>query len=118
MISANIYNANGEPLAEGFLIHSDSEFDAVENAAQGAAENGQRCCIKWSRDRDGQTAFWGPSGACFEPYWYAKPGRPQEMAEGKRRNIYIDAESWDKAQKIGNGNASDGIRIALEKFVA
>ena len=40
------------------------------------------------------------------------------MAEGKRRNIYIDAESWDKAQKIGNGNASDGIRIALEKFGA
>lgn len=43
-------------------------------------------------------------------------GRPAALAEGKRRNIYIDAESWGKAQKIGNGNASDGIRIALEKF--
>jgi hypothetical protein len=118
MITANIYNANGDPLTEGFLIHSDGEFDAVEIAAQEVAENGQRCCIKWSRDSDGQGGFWGPLGACFEAHWYAKPARPQEMAEGGRHNIYISAELWDKAKKIGNRNASDGIRIALEKFGA
>lgn len=116
MITANIYNANGEPLAEGFLIHSDNEFDAVEIAAQEAAESGQRCCIKWSRDSDGQAGFWGPAGACFEAHWYAKPGRPQEMAEGGRHNIYIGNADWSRAQEIGGGNASKGIQIALTAF--
>lgn len=41
-------------------------------------------------------------------------GRPEQMKEGKRRNVYIDNESWEAAQKLGNGNASEGIRIALD----
>lgn len=41
-------------------------------------------------------------------------GRPKKMTEGRRRNIYIDDESWESAQKLGGGNASDGIRIALK----
>ena len=40
-------------------------------------------------------------------------GRPAEMAGGKRSNIYLDAESRATAERIGNGNISDGIRIAL-----
>ena len=41
-------------------------------------------------------------------------GRPVEMAGGKRRNIYLDAASREKAERIGNGNVSEGIRIALD----
>lgn len=41
-------------------------------------------------------------------------GRPNEMDGGRRRNIYIDDASWEIAEMIGNGNASEGIRIALE----
>ena len=41
-------------------------------------------------------------------------GRPAEMAGGKRRNIYLDAASREKAERIGNGNVSEGIRIALD----
>lgn len=40
-------------------------------------------------------------------------GRPTEMDGGKRRNIYIDAASWDMALNLGDGNASVGIRKAL-----
>ena len=44
---------------------------------------------------------------------YKPKGRPQEMQGGRRRNVYIDDASWEKAVELGNGNASDGIRIAL-----
>ena len=46
-----------------------------------------------------------------------KPGRPEEMQGGKRRNVYLDDASWAKAVEIGNGNASDGIRLALARGV-
>lgn len=40
-------------------------------------------------------------------------GRPAEMDGGKRTNIYLDADGRATAERIGNGNISDGIRIAL-----
>lgn len=40
-------------------------------------------------------------------------GRPPKMTNGKRRNIYIDEASWEKAKEIGKGKPSEGIRIAL-----
>ena len=40
-------------------------------------------------------------------------GRPFEMEDGKRRNIYIDAASWKTALRLGDGHASVGIRRAL-----
>jgi len=40
--------------------------------------------------------------------------RPREMEGGKRRNVYIDDESWLLAQKFGKGNGSEGIRHALK----
>lgn len=50
---------------------------------------------------------------CDPPPPHAKPGRPEEMQGGKRRNVYLDDASWAKACQIGNGNASEGIRTAL-----
>lgn len=41
-------------------------------------------------------------------------GRPPKMADGKRRNIYIDDASWQKAKKLGDGKPSEGIRKALK----
>ena len=40
--------------------------------------------------------------------------RPQEMKDGRRRNIYVDDASWEMAQKFGKGNGSEGIRHALK----
>ena len=42
------------------------------------------------------------------------PGRPAEMRDGKRVNIYIDAECVDIASRLGHGNISLGIRTALK----
>lgn len=42
-----------------------------------------------------------------------KPGRPPRMDGGKRRSIYLDDESMELAERLGYGNASEGIRRAL-----
>jgi len=44
-------------------------------------------------------------------------GRPPSVGDGKggkRRDIYIDEESWQRAKDLGNGKASEGIRRALK----
>ena len=43
-------------------------------------------------------------------------GRPAEMTGGKRRNVYLDDASGAAAEKIGNGNISEGIRLALASY--
>ena len=40
-------------------------------------------------------------------------GRPPKLTAGKRRNIYIDEASGQKAKELGNGKPSEGIRVAL-----
>ena len=40
-------------------------------------------------------------------------GRPTEIKDGKRVNVYLDSKSLDIAAKLGDGNVSEGIRKAL-----
>jgi hypothetical protein len=42
-------------------------------------------------------------------------GRPAEMAGGGRHNVYLDTVSMTQAKKLGKGNLSEGIRIALSR---
>ena len=45
-------------------------------------------------------------------------GRPPVLADGKggkRRGVYLDEESWQKAKLLGSGQPSEGIRIALKR---
>ena len=42
-------------------------------------------------------------------------GRPAEMLDGRRINVYLDSESIEAAKRIGNGNISAGIRAAIRK---
>ena len=114
-IFATIYNSDMVPLTEDLDVSEDAEFAALETQAAELAAAGTKCCIQWSRDSDGQVAYWGPKGATFRPHWYIKPGRPEEMQGGKRRNVYLDDASWAKAVELGKGNASDGIRMALAR---
>ena len=114
-VFATIYNTEFEPLTEGTGVETDAEFSGVEAQALELAAAGAKCCIRWSRDSDGQVAYWGPKGATLKPHWYSRPGRPEEMQGGKRRNVYLDDASWAKAVELGNGNASDGIRMALAR---
>ncbi len=48
----------------------------------------------------------------------AKRGAPFQMSGAVRRNIFTDVESLATAQRIGNGNASLGIRLALAAYQA
>lgn len=112
---AAIYGTDMEPLTGGKDIGTDAEFCDLETQARQLAAAGTKCCIRWSRDSDGQVAYWGPAGATLKPYWYVKPGRPEQMQGGKRRNVYLDDASWDKARDLGTGNVSDGIRMALAR---
>lgn len=115
-IYAAIYSTDMEPLTDGSDFNEgddNSVFKEIETQAAELAAAGTKCCIRWSRDSDGQVAYWGPAGATLKPHWYARPGRPEEMQGGKRRNVYLDDASWAKAVELGNGNASEGIRIAL-----
>ena len=48
----------------------------------------------------------------------ARPGsgpKPLYDAPMTRRNVMLDDETVDKARRIGAGNLSDGIRIAVRK---
>ena len=47
----------------------------------------------------------------------ASPGRPPSLYGGKRVNVYLDAASLKAADKLGGGNVSEGIRIALKPML-
>lgn len=44
-------------------------------------------------------------------------GAPPKMEDGHRVNVYLDARSIGVAKRLGNGNASEGIRKALAPYV-
>jgi len=41
------------------------------------------------------------------------PGRPKEIESGRRVNAWLDQASVDRAEALGDGNVSAGIRAAL-----
>jgi hypothetical protein len=41
-------------------------------------------------------------------------GRPQKMSGGRRADVYLDAASLAAAERLGDGNVSEGIRRALK----
>jgi hypothetical protein len=49
------------------------------------------------------------------PEGHGQVGRPAELEGGSRRNVYLDAVSIARARKLGKGNISEGIRIALSR---
>ena len=54
-----------------------------------------------------------------DPVDVRRPGRTRELDDGmggKRVSVYLDQQSLDRALRIGNGNVSMGIRMALDSF--
>jgi hypothetical protein len=43
-------------------------------------------------------------------------GRPVKLDNGKRYNVILDENTVKKARKIGSGNLSEGLRLAVDKF--
>ena len=54
------------PFGVDFLI-TDDDFSAPLKAAK---ESGRKCCILWSRESDGQAAYYGPRGCSLQPHWF------------------------------------------------
>ena len=50
----------------------------------------------------------------------SRPGAGRKTKDGitktKRVNVSLDAETLDKAQQIGAGNVSEGVRRAIKRF--
>ena len=44
-------------------------------------------------------------------------GRPQKIDGGRNRTIYLSDRYAEMAEKIGSGNISEGIRIAIESYM-
>jgi hypothetical protein len=49
------------------------------------------------------------------PEGQGQVGRPTELKGGARHNVYLDSASIVRARKLGKGNISEGIRIALSR---
>lgn len=49
------------------------------------------------------------------PEGQGQVGRPTELEGGARHNVYLDTASIARARKLGKGNISEGIRIALSR---
>lgn len=45
-----------------------------------------------------------------------KAGRPASLTGAKPRNLYLDDETFEALLDIGDGNASDGVRIAVSAY--
>lgn len=45
----------------------------------------------------------------------APVGRPPELKAGQCKNVYLDALSIERAERLGGGNVSEGIRLALKR---
>lgn len=67
MLTANLVTKENDYLTEDLIIKSDAEFSNVEALA---LKQSHPVCIEWRRSNDGQVAYWSPSGATLEPYFY------------------------------------------------
>jgi len=116
MITATVLDAEMRPISDDFLV-VDDDFCQVVSEAKRLSISGTRCCIAWQRADDGQIAYYGPRGCSLHPHWYVQIGRPREIAEGRRVNVWLDQASVERAESLGNGNVSAGIRSALAEHL-
>lgn len=68
---------------------------------------------KFNARPDDSMYFW--RGRIDQLPIYGEAGRPAELEGGRKVNTYLDANSIAIASRLGNGNVSEGIRIALAR---
>lgn len=52
----------------------------------------------------------------INPMSHPYPDRRRKLENGKRINVYFDTSTIELAKHIGDGNLSQGIRVALEYY--
>lgn len=86
------------------------DLDGQKFAAVLSYNNGQLAFHRFDR-QPGDADYWRDK--LREIPWPV--GRPTELEDGGRVNVYLDGKSKAFAKKLGDGNVSEGIRIALSR---
>lgn len=89
------------------------ELDGQKLAAVLSYNNGQLAFHRFDR-APGDADYWRDKMSEI-PWPSGQVGRPTEMEGGRRVNVYLDADSLEAAARLGRGNVSEGIRIALSR---
>lgn len=90
-----------------------TSLDGQKFAAALTFNNRQVAFHRYDRS-PGDSDYWRDKLELIE--WPSgSPGRPTEMPDGRRVNVYLDAASLNTAARLGNGNVSEGIRKALKQ---
>jgi hypothetical protein len=88
-----------------------TELDGQKLAAVLTYQNRQLAFHRFDR-QPGQSDYWRGR---LDEIDLPQAGRPETLDGGKRVNVYLDAASLAKAAELGDGNVSEGIRLALIK---
>lgn len=91
---------------------SRADLDGQKMAAALTYSNRQIAFHRFDR-KPGDADYWRDKLSEI-PWPHTKAGRPSAMESGKRINVYLDIDSLNIAEKLGDGNVSAGIRRALE----
>lgn len=88
-----------------------TDLDGQKIAAVLSHDGGQLAFHRFDR-HPGQPDYW--RGRLDDIDLPGNPvGAPRQLDGGKRVNVYLDAASLARAAELGDGNVSEGIRIAL-----
>ena len=90
---------------------NQADLDGQKLVAVLSYNNGQLAFHRFDR-QPGDSDYWRDKLDEI-PWPPGQVGRPVEMEGGRRVNTYLDAASLATAAQLGNGNVSEGIRIAL-----
>lgn len=86
-----------------------TDLDGKKIAAVLSYNNQQLAFHRFDKQQ-GHTDYWRDRiGEIKLPH----PGKPATLNGGRAVKVYLDAQSIETADKLGNGNVSEGIRIAL-----
>jgi hypothetical protein len=106
----NTTNPDAAAAAFAELV-SRTDLDGQKLAAALTYNNRQLAFHRFDRP-PGSVDYWRDK--LDEIEWPAA-GRPATGQNGKRVNIYLTDESRAIAERLGNGNLSEGVRIALAR---
>ena len=88
-----------------------TDLDGKKMAAALTCNNKQKAFHRFDRE-PGDADYWRDKLDEIEIETVGR-GRPDTMDSGRRIQVYLDAPSLAIAERLGNGNVSAGIRVAL-----
>ncbi|AXV99232.1 hypothetical protein CJO80_27140 (plasmid) [Ralstonia solanacearum] len=107
--------SNPDAAREAFAaLINRTDLDGQKLAAMLTYNNRHLACHRFDRSPDRQD-YWRDK---LDEIAWPTVGRPATGQSGRRTNIYLSDDSRVIAERLGNGNVSEGIRIALVRGAA